>query len=443
MTASRPETAAAIDTQPDSPADSLSVPLQPGLTGLSNSPTLAVNELVRDKRARQETVYHLGFGEAPFTPPSRLQAALAENAFRHDYAPVAGVPRLREAILDHHARLSGLDPTGYDAIVAPGSKALIFAFQHAISGDLLMPVPSWVTYGPQARMLGREVLKVPTELGERMHIDAEALRDKIRTARGVGSNPTKLILNAPNNPTGLSMSDANLRDLAAVCAEEDIYVLSDEIYALTAFDGRYPPSIADYAPDRTVITSALSKHMSLGGWRLGYALVPKAMSGLFEALRTIASESWSTTSTPTQYAAIPAFEGHADVEAFIAHTREIYAHVGRWAQKRLTEAGLICPAPTGAFYLYPDFEPMRAALAERNIRTSDRLALYLLEDLNVATLPGTAFGAEADVLTLRLSMTDFDGARALADLHGEADVPSCCPSLAKGIEIIADFALSI
>ena len=172
---------------------------------LPHSPTLLANELVTQKRENNETVYHMGFGESPFPVPERLKSALAEAAHRKEYLKAQGLSELIDAIREYYRPVHGdeyIEAT--DIIVAPGSKLNIYALQMAIEGDLLMPVPSWVSYEPQAKMLQTEVIKVPSVLNEDgYHIDPDVLRATITNARAVGHNPRKLILNMPSNPTGL------------------------------------------------------------------------------------------------------------------------------------------------------------------------------------------------------------------------------------------------
>ena len=248
------------------------------------SPTLGINERVAALRAAGRRIHHLGFGESPFPAPPRLVEALAAHAAAKDYLPVAGLPALREAVAGHQRRLTGHDPADFDVLIGPGSKPLLFAIQLAIPGDLLLPVPSWVSYAPQAALLGQRVLPVPTRLGDAGYaIDPDALASTIAEARRAGRAPSKLLLNFPNNPAGLTIDDASIEALAGVCREAGVALISDEIYGRVAHDGRYR-SAGPVFPEGTIVTTGLSKHLSLGGWRLGVALVPKAREGLVHTI---------------------------------------------------------------------------------------------------------------------------------------------------------------
>ena len=289
-------------------------PLLTETLGLGGSPTLLGNQRVVERRAKGETIYHMGFGESPFPTPERLQQALKREAHHKHYINTAGLPALREAIAAYYSDKYGLNPLDYDVIIAPGSKLFIYAMQMAYEGDLILPVPSWVSYEPQARLIGQRVIKVPAMLDdEGYHLDTTQLKTAIDNARANGLNPSKIILNSPNNLTGLRLSDKDQQEIATLCRREDIIIIADDIYGLVNFDGHHNP-IARHAPEQTVISSALSKHLSLGGWRLGFGLIPKALPGLYDSLCQIASETWSAVAAPIQYAAIDPFSGHDVLE---------------------------------------------------------------------------------------------------------------------------------
>lgn len=427
------------------------VALSPMQSGLVLSPTLEANERVSARRANGEPVLHMGFGQAPFPAPARLRQALGEAAGRVSYLPVAGLPELRAAVLDYYAAHCGIDPAAFDVIIGPGSKLILFALQMAVDGDLLLPVPSWVSYGPQATMLGHQVIPVPTRLDDAgYHIDAADLERVIAEARKVGHDPRKLIVNTPNNPTGLVIPDAEQAAIAAVCEAEDVLVVADEIYGLLTFDAPYR-SMARFAPERVAVTGGLSKHLSLGGWRLGIGLIPKAVPGLHEALCRIASETWSSVAAPVQAASIEAYRGHADIEAEIAAGRQLHAAVNRVVAQGLRAAGIDCPMPQGGFYTWPDFGAHRAALGLAGIRTSEDLARSLLDGYGLVALPGTGFAESPLSLRLRLSGCDYDGAAALVWLAGRKPetaidrhaIAAFAPRVLEAVDAFARFMADI
>ncbi|MCG8479738.1 MAG: aminotransferase class I/II-fold pyridoxal phosphate-dependent enzyme, partial [Spirochaetales bacterium] len=205
-------------------------------------------------------------------------------------------------------------------------------------------------------------------------------------------------------------------------------------------------SIAYYYPEGTIVTTGLSKHLSLGGFRLGVALVPRGLERVFQVLRSIASETFSAVSTPIQYGVLAAFEGHAEIERYIGECTEIHDVVTRYVWRTLVDLEVDYAEPQGGFYLYPDFERYRDRLRERyGVTGSDELAATLLRERAVATLPGTAFGDRPEALRLRLSTVDFDGVDALARYRaegvGEEDrfVEAVCPRVAAGSRTIGEF----
>ena len=397
----------------------------------SLSPTLGINERVQALRAEGRRIDHFGFGESPFPVPARLAAALRANATRTSYLPVGGLPALREAVLAHQARLSGCDPARFDVLVAPGSKLLLFAAQMAVPGDLLLPVPSWVSYAPQAALLGQHVLPVRTQGDDAgFRLPPAAIDASVTAARAAGRNPTKLLINFPNNPSGLTLGDAALAEIAEACRRHDLVLIADEIYGRVSYDHRYR-SAAAVAPARTIVTTGLSKHLSLGGWRLGVALVPRGVPGLHERLLHIASETWSCVSAPVQHAAIEAYAGHADVEAHVRDTTDVHAVVNRRVAASLRAAGVEVAMPQGGFYTWPDFGPV---LGHR-FDTAAALSRALLEEAGIATLPGAEFGEEASRLRLRLAACDYDGEAALRTWRdGSAASARPAARLAPGVE---------
>lgn len=381
---------------------------------IPHSPTLWANDIVHEKRSAGEAVFHMGFGESPFPVAPRLCEALGREGHRKEYLKAEGLPELVAAVKEYYRPIYGDDYIdNSDVIVAPGSKMILYALQMAIAGDLVMPEPSWVSYEPQARMLYQNAVKVPADLSEDGYqIDPQALRAAVRDARAAGKNPSKFILNVPNNPTGLTMPEDNLRAIAKVCEEEGLFIISDEIYGLVSFDHQYR-TCAAFAPQITAVSTGLSKHLSLGGWRIGVGIIPRSATGLYHALRCIVSETWSCVSAPVQAAAVEAYKGYADIEKHIADCTAIHELMNQAISRGLQDMGVKAPTAQGAFYNYPNFAPYREALAKNGVVTSQDLHEVLLNEYNLATLPGHAFGAPELDLTLRLSGCDYDGAAAL------------------------------
>lgn len=419
----------------------LDATLSPHVRGMMLSPATRIAERCDAMRARGEEVYKLVLGQSPFPIPERMVEALRRSAGEKDYLPPHGLPALRRAIAAHVERRLGIDRTGEDVLVGPGSKELVFLLQIAFAGDLLIPTPAWVSYVPQARVLGRRVTMLPTR-----REDQYLLRpaDLAAACEQGGDRARLLVLNYPSNPTGLTYRPEELRELARVAQKHGVLLLADEIYAELHHKGQHA-SIARWYPEGTILSTGISKWLGAGGWRLGTFVFPQELRGLLDAMACVASETYTSTSAPVQHAAIVAFDGGEDVERYLAQVRRVLAALGRWSARRLAAAGLHCAQPTGGFYVFPDFAPIAEPLRARGITTSVQLCEALLEDTGVALLPGSVFGRDDQELTARLAYVDFDGPRALAAVSvipreqplDETFLRRHCPRVVAAIERIA------
>src|SRR5450755_3496413 len=236
---------------PSAPLVSSVSPLQlAAMTQLfAPSATLAMNEAVAQRRAAGRTTIHLGFGEATFPLHPLLRSALVDAANHTGYAPVAGIPALRQAIAEYLSRTRGLNYTSDNIIVAPGSKPLLYALLHVLEGDVLLPVPSWVSYAPQARLAGRRVIDVATDPRDSHRLTPQALSEALIGARKEGANPRIMIVNSPSNPTGSMFARADAEAFTAWARNEGITVISDEIYAELAHGWREHVSPARFYPE--------------------------------------------------------------------------------------------------------------------------------------------------------------------------------------------------
>lgn len=385
---------------------------------MASSPTLAMNEAVARRKAEGKQTIHLGFGEATFPLHPLLRQALVDVAEKTGYAPVAGVLTLRAAIADYIQRTRGVECSAEQAVVGPGSKPLIYALLQILDGDVLVPRPSWVSYEPHARLAGRQAIPVATDPLDHHRLSPETLEDALVGARLQGANPRILIVNSPSNPTGGMFAREDVATMAAWARAAGVTIISDEIYAELAHGWRPHISPARFYPEGCVITGGLSKAFSAGGWRLGYAILPAGERGaqLSEALRALASEIWSAAATPIEEAARMAFLPNADLEAYVRRSARLHGHVTHVLYRALSELGIACPRPAGAFYFYPDFSAWRAPLARLGVTTSQQLAEYLLDTWDIATLPGTAFGEEPQELRLRLATSMLYGSPHETDL---------------------------
>ncbi len=308
-------------------------------------------------------------------------------------------------------------------MVGPGSKELMFIVQLVYYGDLVIPTPSWVSYAPQAQIIGRNVHWLPTNSDNLWKLKPEELE---LLCENDPERPRLLILNYPNNPTGYSYTEKELKALARVAKKYRMVLISDEIYGEIHHEGKHI-SIARFYPEGTIISSGLSKWSGAGGWRLGTFTFPDNLKWLLDAMSVAASETYTSTSAPIQYAAVRAFKGGEELEDYLVQCRRILRSLGRFCTRRMNEAGIKIVQPDGGFYLFPSFRPFKDSILAKGIKTNQQLSEKLLNETGVAALPGSDFGRPDYKLTMRMAYVDFDGdaalnaAREIKPLDGELD----------------------
>lgn len=377
--------------------------------GLPQSATLEINERSAGLIKSGQRVFKLGLGQSPFPVPKSVVEELRANAHQKAYLPVKGLPELREAVAGYHCRTQGCSHSGDDVLIGPGSKELMFLLQLVYYGDLVIPTPSWVSYAPQAHIIGRHIRWLPTHLGHAWRLTPDEIENLCRQDP---DRPRIFIINYPNNPSGGTYRIEELKALAQIARKYRVVLLSDEIYGELHHYGQHI-SISRYYPEGTIISGGLSKWCGAGGWRLGTFVFPTSLRWLLDSMAVVASETYTATSAPIQYAAIKAFRGCKEIDNYLFQSRRILRALGKFLAQRLTEAGVVVPEPKGAFYLFPDFSPLKETLRERGITTSQEFCRRLLNETGVAILPGVVFGRQPEELTARIAYVDFDGAQAL------------------------------
>jgi aspartate aminotransferase len=392
--------------------------LDPRVSNLAPSPTLAERERANALCAEGVRVFRLELGQSPFPVPATVVDALRVHAAEKDYLPARGLPELRSAVAEYHRRRHGVARGERDVIVGPGSKELMFQLLYCFGAEILVPVPAWVSYVPQARLAGRQLrLLFPAARdGYRLRPAAIDL-----ACRDEPSKPRLLVLNYPSNPTGCSYTPAELGELADVCRRHRVIVLADEIYGELEFHGAHH-SLAALYEEGTILSGGLSKWCGAGGWRLGTFSFPPVLGWLAAAMAAMGSETYSSTSAPIQYAAVHAFRGGVEIEEYLGRVRRVTAGLLGWGAALLRDLGLVLPQPCAGFYLFVDFAPVRAKLAMRDVNSDAALAARLLRDIGVSSLPGRHFGMPEDSLHLRLALVDFDGAKALAAADPDVEI---------------------
>ncbi|MCW2902031.1 MAG: aminotransferase class [Streptosporangiaceae bacterium] len=410
------------------------------------SATLAANEALARKRREGIPVLPLAFGEAGLPVHPALRRELAGAVQHNAYGPVAGAAVLRTASAGYWSR-RGLPTDPCLMVCGPGSKALLFGLVLTLGGDVAMPRPSWVSYAAQAGLAGAGAVFVPTPPGEGGVPDPEALADEVVRARAEGRDLRTVVVTIPDNPTGTMARPDTVRRLCEVARDNGLVIISDEIYRDLVHDpGRAIPTPAAFAPERTVVTTALSKNLALGGWRLGVARLPDSPFGhaLRDELLGVVSEIWSSAPAPIQHAAAYAFTEPPELVEHIARSRRLHAGVARAVADCFADAGACVPQPEAGFYVYPDLAPLRDHLAaEYDVRTGAGLSGLLLDRYGVGVLPGSAFGEPAEALRLRVATsllygdTDEERLTALSTPHPE-ELPWIAAALGRLREVLAD-----
>lgn len=425
-------------SQPRSPEVFLNL----NVRGMGPSATLAINERSAQLQSEGREIYRLGLGQSPFPVPEHVRESLARNAHQKDYLAVKGLPALREAVVDWVRRTEGLDYSPDNVLVGPGTKELMFLIQLVYYGDLVIPSPSWVSYAPQARIIGRHIHWLRTRPQTGLGVEPEALEELC--ARDP-DRPRLLILNTPSNPTGLCYDAEQLHAIAEVLRRYRVLALSDEIYSGTHFNAGHL-SLARYYPEGTIISNGLSKWCGAGGWRLGFFVFPASLSWLANGMAAVASETFTATSAPIQYAAVDALREHPAMDVYLKNSREILAALAGYSYRRLSAAGAILSPSNGGFYLFPRFENRRDSLSARGVEEGPSFCERLLEETGVAVLPGNCFGRPTRELSLRLAVVDFDGANALHHATrtpvDETFVKQHCPRVTTAIDRMSEWAAS-
>ena len=375
--------------------ESQSHPAKPGLEPslrtqrVAASPTMAIDARAKELAAQGRDVVNFGAGEPDFPSPSHIRQAASQalEGGQTKYTPAAGTPALRRAIAKRATEDSGVPYQPNQVVVSVGAKHSVYNALMALvnPGDgVLLPAPYWVTYPEQIRLADGEVVPAPVGPDEGFRLTRAALE------RAWAPHVRGLILNSPSNPTGAVIRPEDLTEIAEWCRARDLWVISDEIYGRLVYGDARHLSIAGLPgmAERTVYINGFSKAYSMTGWRLGYACAPTAVAS---AMSRLQSQSTSNPTTFAQAGALAALEGpDAPVVEMV---REFSAR--RDLALRLASAipHWAPVVPEGAFYLWIDLADLAGRVVRgRVMADGDALAELLLEEAEVAVVPGAGFG---------------------------------------------------
>lgn len=359
---------------------------------LKPSPTLAVAAKAAEMKAAGINVIGLGTGEPDFDTPDFVKdaAKVALDKGQTKYTPVAGTPDIRKAVAEKFKRENGLDYAPADIVVGCGAKHIIFNALMATvnAGDeVIIPAPYWVSYPDMVEIFGGKPVTIACPESQGFKLKPEQL------AKAITPRSKWLILNSPSNPTGAAYTKDELLALAKVLeAHPHVWIMSDDIYEHLVYDGFKYHTIAQVAPQlksRTLTINGVSKAYAMTGWRIGYAAGPNF---LIKAMENLQSQSTSNASSISQAATVAALNGNQD---FLNGWRDIFAARRDKVVAALNKvAGLRCAKPEGAFYVFPSCEGVigYTTPAGKTIANDVDYCAYLLEEVQVAVVMGSAFG---------------------------------------------------
>ncbi|MDW7727078.1 MAG: aminotransferase class I/II-fold pyridoxal phosphate-dependent enzyme [Candidatus Methanoperedens sp.] len=353
--------------------------------------------------------FGFAFGQSPFHVPPPIAQALCENAKKGHYSDAEGIPELREAIAGFNKRHFGLDPDPGRIIVGPGTKDLIHIIFDIVQGGVIIPSPSWIGYSPQVKLLDKHfhTFHLKPEFDYRIQP-----ADLDMFLSGLPGGQHILVLNNPHNPTGIVYTRQELEQIADVCREHDTLVLADEIYALTTYASGNFTSMGLVYPEGTFVTNGLSKDRSSGGYRLGSCILPDNDPGnLRDDFTKVAATVYTNVSTPTQFAAVTAYEPNEEIEEYFMITREIHRIMGEFMSTEFNRInGIKATTPEGGFYFFADFNQLSGDLRRSVVMTSNELMDSLISHPHhIATVTGDACLLEPGDYGARIAFVDYDG----------------------------------
>ena len=360
------------------------------------SPTLAITAKFKAMKAEGIDVVGFGAGEPDFDTPEHIKEA-AIKAIKDGmtkYTPVGGIPELKKAIVEKFKRDNDLEYSVDQILVSPGAKySLYLAMQVLLEeGDvIIIPAPYWVSYSDQALLADADFRLIQTTEKTGFKISAQDLQKVIDDIKNDGLNPKVFLLNSPSNPTGAAYEPEELKEIGQILVENNIWVISDEIYEFLVYDGYKHHSIVALVPalkDKAIVINGVSKTYSMTGWRIGYAAGP---ADVIKAMTNIQSQSTSNPTSISQAAALAALTGPQDC---VEEMRKEFDKRRQYIVERLNSIpGITCFKPKGAFYVFPNVSGLFGKkYGDRVINSATDFADYLLEEAKVAVVPGAGFG---------------------------------------------------
>lgn len=359
---------------------------------ISPSPTLTITAKAKKMKEEGIEVISFGAGEPDFDTPQNIKEA-ALKAMREGftkYTPTSGIEKLKEAIVYKFKRDNNLDYDESQIMVSSGAKHCLYNLIQALCNpgdEVIIPTPFWVSYPEMVKLAEAKPVFIRTSEKE----DFKLSKDKLKGA--INKKVKLIILNSPSNPTGAVYSRRELEEIAKVILENNLYLISDEIYEKIIYGNNKHYSIASLGEEikeRTIVVNGVSKTYSMTGWRIGY------LAGSVDLVKVISRLQDHSTSCPNSLAQMAA------IEALIGPQEEVKLMVREFDRRRryivdkLNDIpGVSCFNPAGAFYVFPNISKfLGLKFKGKTISSSSSLASYLLSEVKVAVVPGIAFGED-------------------------------------------------
>lgn len=360
-------------------------------SGVSPSPTLAIDTKFKEMKANGEDVVGFGCGEPDFDTPEHIKKAAIDAIMQGEtkYTPASGTLKLRKAVAEKFQRENGLTYAPTDIVVSNGAKhSLVNAFMAICNpGDeVIIPAPYWVSYPEMVKLADG----VPVIVNGAEENDFKVTAKELASA--LTDKTVAIVINSPSNPTGMVYTEAELREIADFAVENDLYVISDEIYEHLIYEGKHV-SIASFGEEikkRTIVINGVSKTFAMTGWRIGYAA---ASPEIAKAMANIQSHASSNPNSIAQAATVAALEGGMkEVENMKKHfvrRRDFMVEMFNSID------GVSCRRPQGAFYIMMNIDELIGrTMYGKTIKNADDFAALFLDVAKVAVVPGTGFGAD-------------------------------------------------
>jgi len=377
---------------------------------IAPSPTLVLDAKTKALRASGVDIVNFGTGEPDFDTPEHIREA-GVKAIRDGftrYTPSDGLMELKEAVARKLKLDNSLDYKTDQIVISSGGKHTLYNIFLALfqpGDEVVVPIPSWVSYPPMLSLCGAKPVLAPTRAENGYALTAEEL------ARAITPRTRGLIINSPSNPTGTTYGPAQLEELADLALKHDLWIISDDIYEKITFDDfkfHNLPMLRPEMAERTVIAHGLSKTYAMTGWRLGFLAGPEKVA---RGAAKIQSQTTSNPCSISQKAGVAALNGPQDE---VERMRLSFSRRRDLVLELLAEIpGLSCPRPQGAFYVFPDCSVyLGKKYGGRVLADSEALAGYLLEEAGVAIVPGASFGSGQN-LRISYAVSEADIERGL------------------------------